>query len=296
MGEDLTFANYRLDNRVLSDVYNIGAEDFRMGVVPEISTAFDHKLALTPSVDNLGELISKVGPAKELQENIGRVQDVLGTDDDAVAIARGWVERSGLLLPVERSYVNSEQLEGVIELGVITGGVRNWMARRVERLIELNTSRGVLQALLVAGNRPMKATEGPDVEEGMTEADYMRDVVRKQIVAVGIHVGITAVESGVGDEVMEVAAEKAEGLVSLDRTLVAVVSNAGAWVQNAGQFRRAVRSLHNEKFDESGNQLLAVSDGFPLGTGNEPASTHQNPFSAVGQILRNAQELVRHES
>jgi hypothetical protein len=295
MAETLTFAEYRIDRDGLAGIYSIGATGTdSSGILQKMSVAFEHQLSDIPSVDNLGELIGKVGPAKELQENITRVQDALGTDDNAVDIACSWAERSGLLVPVERSYLTAEPIETRINLAVITGGVRNWMKRRADRLVALNATDRIDQVLLVAGNREMKAVEGSDVEDGMTESDYMRQIVAKQTSALGIETEVIAVDSGVGDQVMDVGANRAERLVDLSSGLVAVVSNAGAWVQNVGQFRRALRSSDRHGFDEAGNQLLAVSDGFLLGTGNEPTSTHQNPFRAASQIVRNAQELVRH--
>jgi hypothetical protein len=48
-------------------------------------------------------------------------------------------------------------------------------------------------------------------------------------------------------------------------------------------------------FNKHSDQLEAVSDSFALGTGAEPTTSHQNQFSAAGQIVRNLQELTRHE-
>jgi len=281
MSERLTFINFEIGN---DSVLEIGG-----GVVPEMAQAFGYELPDTPDVDNLGGLIAAVGPAKELQENIGLVQEKLGTDNDAVGIATDWVERTGLLLPVSRSYMDAEtdaELRNY-DVAVITGGVRNWMMRRAERL--LPDLGGVSRVALVAGNRPMKTAEGPDVEEGMTEAEYMGSVISNVLAGSGVDVELVPVESQVGDEIMDVAAERIDATEN-----VLVSSNAGAWVQNAGQLRRALRSMH-DGFDETGNQLFVVSDYFPVGTGKESTSTHQNPFTALGQIARNAQELVRHQ-
>lgn len=279
MSERLTFVNFEIRN---DSVLEIGS-----GVVPEMARAFGHELAPTPDVDNLGQLIGVVGPAKELQENIGLVQEKLGTDNDAVGIATDWVERTGLLLPVSRSYMNAEAELQNFDMAVITGGVRNWMVRRAERLLpELDR---VDRVSLVAGNRLMKTTEGPDVREGMTEADFMGSVVRDLLADAGVEVEVVRVDSGMGNEVMDAAAEH---IGASDTILVA--SNAGAWVQNTGQLRRAARSLHSD-FDRDGKQLFVVSDSFPVGTGAESTSTHQNPFTALGQIARNAQELVRQQ-
>lgn len=301
MAEALTFASYRIDQDGLDGIYKIGADKERpTGVIPEMAAAFGHELDSTPSVDNLGELIGRVGPAKELQKNIGLVQEVLGTDKDAVSIARGWAERSGLLLPVQRYYITAESAKEPIDLAIITGGVRNWMQRRASRLIEFDNEVEIKRALLIAGNRPMRTAEGEDVEEGMTEADYMGEVIMRKVEADGRGMAATlvAVDSGVGDRVMHkgVAEIIKQDLVDLGSECLAVVSNAGAWVQNTGQFKRAIGSVLTSSFafDRRSDQLVAVSDGFPLGTGTEPAATHQNPFTAAGQIARNAQELARH--
>lgn len=275
-------------------VYDIGAtEAHPQGVAQEMAAAFGHELTPQPNTDNLGGLISKVGPAKELQANIAGVQEALGTDDDAVTIARGWAERSGLLVPVERLYATAERAEGAITLAVVTGGVRNWMSRRADRVATLAQARPLEGVLLAAGNRVMKPTEGPDVEEGMTEADYMHDVVAPQLGELGISTEVLRVDSGVGDEVMRAAVAKTSDLVGLGAERIAVVSNAGAWVQNGGQYRRAAMEVA-QGFDVWNDQFEVISDGFPLGTGIEPTATHQNPFSAAGQIARNLREFTQH--
>ena len=298
MAEGLTFDTYALDRDGQNGIYAIGADpETQKGVVQEIAVVFDYELGDRPSVEKLGELLKQGAPKKKLQENIGRIQEALGTDEDAVAIARGWVERSGLLVPVQRSYVTAEKSDNIIDLAVITGGVRNWIHRRAVRLVELDGEVGVRNALLVAGNRVMDTAEGPDVEEGMTEADYMEGVILPNLTAGdrGTPTTMVAADTDVGDEVMMAGVEAIleQDLVDLESERIAVVSNAGAWVQNAGQFRRAVKAAVDITFDHEGDRLVAVSDGFQLGTGTEPPSTHQNPFSAAGQILRNAQELTR---
>lgn len=309
MSEVLTFASYRPDRDGLEGIYEIGATEERPeGVLHEISATFGHELTPTPDAENIGELINAVFRDKELQKNIGRAQEVLGTDDNAVAIARGWVERSGLLIPVERTYITAADIpeeaaeeyetsgRPYFKVAAMSGGVRNWMMRRIDRLEELHRTVGIGSVLLAAGHRPMSTGEGPDVEEGMVEYNYMEQVIMPRVQQLGLWAVLAPAETRNGDEVM---AEGAHVLVNeqmMDFTAdrLAVVSNAGAWVQNGGQIRRAVRSVIRPDFDNHGNQLFAVSDEFPLGTGTEPTATHQNPFSALGQIARNAQELVRH--
>src|SRR5665213_268283 len=107
------------------------------------------------------------------------------------------------------------------------------MNRRATRLVQLDAANGVGQVLLVAGNRPMQESEGPDVKAGMTEADYMEQVVAERLADLGISRSLIKVDSPIGDDVMETAARKAQSLGALERDMrIAVVSNAGAWVQN----------------------------------------------------------------
>lgn len=292
MAEAITFANLNMFGAEPRQVYEIGD-----GVIPEIAEAFGHDLVDQPTVKNLGELIGKVGTAKELQMNITTVNERLGTDQSAIDTARGWVTRTGLLEPVARSFMDATPISDGqdFELAIVTGGVRNWMARRVERL-EQELER-VETILFIGGNRQMKPTEGPDVEEDMTEGDYLKVLATDLETRHPEMSGSVVVETpntNVGDEVMESAADY---VIHYSATLVS--SNAGAWLQNAGQLRRAIHrkrlETRGDRYDRNGSKLCVVSDGFLLGeTGQEPTSTHQNPYSALGQIARNAQEALRH--
>lgn len=281
---ELKFNNY---NPKIDSVYDIGN-----GVVPEMAKAFGYDLTSQPEEGNLGELIGKIGPAKTLQDNIGKVQAVLGVTDAAREIAIDWVDRSGLLIPVERSYINPDQkVPPSVDKAVISGGVRNWMQRRADLLIKASDHITPHRIVLVAGNRIMNQSEGSDVAEAMTEANYLEKIIAAKLQNIGKFalIDVVKVESGVGDEVMDkVARAVGSTAVSL------VISNAGAWVQNAGQFRRAQQRVGGE-YDSDGTQLFVMSDEFPLARENELASTHQNPYTALGQIARNAQELVRHQ-
>ena len=229
--EQLTFANYDL-RQPHSSVYEIGG-----GVVPEIAQAFGHSLDREPNDINLGSLIGVVGPAKELQENIGLVRGRLGTDKGAVDIARGWIERSGLLTPVERPYTRVGDTPDMYDFAVITGGVRNWMQRRAN-VLDSVTDTSVSKVLLAAGNRTMKAKEGEDVEEGMTEADYMKNIIAQSMSEKGYDVDFLRVESASGNEVM---ATMANDLGKIAGKKLLILTNAGNWMQNAGQLRRAIR-------------------------------------------------------
>ncbi len=260
---------------------------------------FGYDLTPTPDVKNLGGLIGAVGPAKELQSNIANIQAAIGSDKSAVEIARGWAIRTAFTQPVERYFGNAEEeIEkgSTIHLAIATGGVRNWMVRRMMRMTQLSGAYNIEQAVLLGGIRKMKPAEGKDVAEGMTESDYQQLVLRPQLENLGIEATHLRVESEVGDEIMAEGAKDIADMVDLadPDCVIALVSNAGAWVQNAGQMRRALRTRAGV-FDSNYRNLIAVGDGTKLGkTAKEPPSTHQSPFTTVAQIPRNLQEYARH--
>lgn len=283
----VNFANFNPEEH---SVYEIGGD-----VIPQMAEIFGHNLADEPDVDNLGELIGTVGPAKTLQDNIDKAVGRIGDSDDAVELARSWVERSGLLIPVDRSFLDPKAMPYAgSDLYIMTGGVANWIHRRADRLIEEIDSIGIQvgRVVLAAGNREMRSGERSDVMGGETEYIYMKEVVMPKLEKAGVSVdAVMGVDSGSGDDVAEQAIQQG---TSSNTDIVTVVSNAGAWMQNAGQIGRAmVRHMQSSEAKSIPDRLFVISDGFPLGTGEEPTSTHQNPFSALGQIARNAQELVR---
>ena len=294
--ENITFANFAPDSHRPLALYAIGATpDAPMGVAAEMTYYFGHTLTAEPNVDNLGELIRAVGPAKELQDNAALVRAGLGTEADAVAIARGWSERSGLLVPVQREYATGRPFEAGdgVEVAVVSGGDRDWMARSTNRLLELAETTEIGEVLLIAGSRTMNLQEGPDVFSDQTEYDYMAEVVAPRVGRAGLEYEIVGADSERSDEVMRTTATWLGRMTNLALARIAVISNAGAWPQNTGQLGRALKE-QKPQFDATGLQLIAVSDGFRLGTGAEPTSTHQNPFTAAGLIARDLQEFARH--
>lgn len=297
--ETLTFANFSPVAANPVDMYEIGADQTRPGVIPEMAEAFGHILTSEPRTENLADFVAAVGPAKELQYNIARVQERLGTDQSALDIARDWVIRSGLLTPVKRSLmdVNQEWPEKPSTI-VITDAIRNWMERRRSLAEELIASNEVAigSIMLASGRRMMSPSEGEGVTEGLTADEYMWGNLLPRLRGVGSKKGVgvylTTTENTGGDEVMDSA------VVALTRELnsstpIIVASNAGAWLQNAAQLRQAIKRKYPDrspqKFD---SQLFVAAKRFELGvTGDEPKETHQNPFSALGQIARNALQL-----
>ena len=287
--------------------------DLSNGLIPEMAQAFGHELTDEPDVENLGQLIGAVAPQKELQQNIELVQERLGTDTDALSLVQDWSKRSGLLMPTLRTLETITPISPVVadgetevrygtsnvDVAIVTGGIRNWMARRAMRLAQFSGNFSIDTAVLIGGSREMKQTEGPEVEEGMTEGDYLEKVISPQLGNLGIKNECIHVDSKVGDEVMREGAKTMLDIVESPNS-IAVISNAGAWIQNAGQMRRGLidalgaSSDGDDEVAPFGN-LLVSSDGVRLGTGVEPTVTHQNPYTFIGNIPRSAQEIVRQQ-
>ncbi len=303
----LTFVDFAVG---YDDVYAIGftanpdGTTRNQGVLKEMANAFDYPLTPEPDAENLNGLRRIVGRHKTLQDNIGQVQDALGTNDDAAGIAREWITRSALLGRVERSYLGPMiQVPSSIDVAIITGGVRNWMNRRAGELERFAQSHPVGGIVLSGDNtRVMREDEGTDVLPGMTEATYMEEVLEPRLGRLGVRTTVMKVnprpDYAAGDEVALAAAKAAtEGLpAGLEEARLLVVTNAGAWPMDGGQVRRAARSLQ-PRFDATGQQLFTVTDAFKLGvTGKEPKATHQNPLTALGMIPRNVLEFVRQQA
>ena len=236
----LTFANFDLVSAEPKDIYSIGAAPGEPGVLPEMAEAFGYKLATEPEEANLRGLVQAIGQAKTLQDNIAGVQERLGTDDDAVALARSWVTRAGFLEPVSRAYVHPEIGLPDRYVSVMTDGTANWMDWRAQTLVSLRDRTGyTAPALLVAGNGVMRVSENPKkVKEGMTRADYMHEHVQPYLTRRRIEALVVTPSTDEGDKVMDGAVA---ALKWLDyRGAVVLASNGGAWPQNAGQLRQAI--------------------------------------------------------
>jgi hypothetical protein len=273
-----------------------------------------HEMANALAYGELGELpteqalrgfIRHVGPAKLLQDNIDLVRARLRTHRDAVRIAADWTDRSGVLMPMDGSFLNPGQRASEETDVIITGGVCRWELRRMEELIrQIANGRPIGRVFLVAGSREMAASEHDLVaayrvrhDDGPTESDVMEGVIAPWLKFIGLDVKVVAVPSGVGNEVMAHAALAAD---VVNRT-VTVVSNAPAGIQNAAQLRAAARAI-DPGYDRNGDQLFVLSAGINVARQGEGPEMHQNPFTALGQIARNAlyihleqQSLIRNK-
>lgn len=282
------FSNYQLSD----NVYELAG-----GLLPDMAEALDFDLGEEPSEDAISRFVGHIGPAKELQENIGLVQQRLGTEASAISLAAGWTERSGVLAPVHRSFANPEiAVPSEFDTAIITGGVARWMLRRAARIRDLAEVSGQNfgEVLVAAGTRQMKENEHASVArlaelsgQLPTEADFAEGVIVPRLQAAGLAARAVRIGTSVGDEAMK---EVAHAIQNRDTVLVA--ANAPAAIQTAGQLRVAAKD-NRADFDTTGEQLFVTGDGFPLARHGESAATHQNPYTALGQIARNALFLQR---
>ena len=300
---ELTFTNIDLNQAQPADLRRIG-----MGVAVEMADAFGASLSAQPTENELKSLVGAVGSAATLRDNVAHVQEVLGTDQNALEIAQSWVNRSGLLTPVHRSYMNAEMPEQQPDVVAMTDGMANWMQWRATNIVH-GVEQGDIAVgtpvIMAANYRPMKTAERDDVEEGMTAYDYMEQVIVPQgsnlVVPRLVAVGERGKAVASGEEVAAAVAQEVES----DSSRVLVVSNAGAWQQAAGQMRRALRGRFDTDYDARGDRLsvLAASqikqpDGtykdIAVGDGSEPRSQAQDPNAALGSVARGILEMRRH--
>ncbi|MEX2014846.1 MAG: hypothetical protein WD885_02830 [Candidatus Saccharimonadales bacterium] len=310
MAETLRFDNFNVET---DSVFDIGAqpevEDMpeRPGVIEEIKTVFGHE------DENLGELIGRVAPHMTLQDNIDYAKEKLSEDearekigyaDEApVDIARAWGERSGLQAEVLRPLMEpAKEMPDNFAAVVVTDGVANWMKRMTSIAIEVGGKTKVDRLLFAAGARRLGTDETHLAPGGMSVADFMR---QELIPAYGVArfggpilfdtVELVRSTNKDGASVMRRAARQLDELdeVDLQSDRIVIPAVAGNWMQKGVQARQALQGIQ-KGFDEDpeARQLWVASRFFPLGfTGREPKGSYQNPYSAIGNILRGAKLL-----
>ena len=270
------------------------------GLVPEMAQALGFELSETPDVDNLKAFIGYISPEKTLQDNVALTRERLAkiSDVDAVTTTANWVERSGSLNVISRSFVYPAGDLTRIGFGaaIFNTGVARWQERRAKELIALK-ERGVRfgEVIIFAGNRKMGETEHSEVEaiakrtgELPTESDFASSYIKDMLTAKDIKTDVVAVDSSNADEIIREGILRKGYLYDL---AILAIGNAPSTIQVAAQYRKAARSIEVDegfRFDEVGNQLYMAGDSIPVARHGENPATHQNPISALGQIARNA--------
>jgi hypothetical protein len=165
---------------------------------------------------------------------------------------------------------------------IVRGNVARWMRRSVAVAVGL-VATSDKPVHIYGSNRVMGVSEFADVVDGMTENDYCNLLREKLYPQLIVH----KIDSASGADVAATIATDHRG------QSVGVCTVAGNWLQAAGQVQEAI-SFQTPKtaFGVATPTVMPMTlsvhtDSYPLGvTGNEPTATHQNPFSAIGSLLR----------
>lgn len=293
------------------------------GVVREIAAATGSPLDDQPTEAQLKDFIGDVGKKRELQENIGQVSQKLGKD--ATEIMADWVDRSGVLRPVERAFADPTiPLPKKIGIVVVQADVvANWMLRRKGQAERLDPE-AVDELVLVVGTRTVKPAEHqlaatinrnkrraaglpeekdepkPTTDEEKQKQKEEREAfyppaaefLKRLRIVEGLEAAqfnATLLETGVsrGNDVLdELIAQRPELL----ETTVMAIGNAPSTIQAAGQLQDAARRA-DPSFNSNGDQLFMRGDTVEVARHGEKTATHQNPETALAQIARNAKYI-----
>ncbi len=288
------FSNYELGEIAEHEfgVYQLADE-----LIPEMAETLELDITGRPVQETLGNFIGKFAPDKELQKNISLVQDRISVDE-----AADWVERSGVLKPIARAFRDETGLPEKFGRAVLTGGVANWILRRSTVLEQIDPAR-IYTVWLVAGDRKMSDNEHQLVKSHRerfawnnvetTEYKFMKKFVLPRLTDAWFNVRDFHAEGQTkGSAVLD---DWAKFITTIDsaarKSKFLVPANAPASIQTAATIREALQKL-DPTFDMAAEpQLYMISDTIPVARHGEGTATHQNPYSALGQILRSAKYL-----
>lgn len=276
------------------------------GLVPEMAGVFGVDIDTNDLVGSLGDLVGVMGRSKALKDNIGQVQEVLGTDQDGFGIAAHWLERSGIQRPLDRSLWTPEHFTPQ-DVGsvVLTDAVANQMDRMATTLVQRSSLIAPGTEVNVAvGNRVMdKDTEraNPNIQKFYDEYGhyptaemYAWEIFRPTLEGAGYDVDITAYDTDKGIEVAQRFV--ADNQKTFDTTVMSLrVANSG--IQNAGQLIRSARATGID-FDTNPDkpQAFVVTDSVPIAKTLEDANDSarfQDPRTAIRQIIVTARTLAQ---
>jgi hypothetical protein len=282
-----TFSTYTITKNPAA-LYDLGN-----GAIRKLADYFGHELPAVPTVENLFELVGKVGSNKELRLNVPGARAILG--GDATTIATKLLTDSGIMRPLYRPFTSTAHAVPEGCSLVITGGTANWMLRR-EAVAARCNPRMNPALFLAMGSRYMQDGEHPRVEtlalrleRQPTEAEFAKRYMLDNLLRDGFKVQLHRVASTNGDDVMR---SLLDGFRYLLDTQVLIIGNApGAW-QSVAQFRAVAREL-NPNFDSNGDQLFVRSDKFSVAEYGDGAADAQNPISGLGALARAAAFILK---
>ncbi len=266
------------------------------GVITEIAEQFmpaDFQMEATP--ESLGEVIGKTGPKSTMRDNEARVESTLA---DALPTALGWVERSGIMVPINRGLWNPEEVAPEDAVLIIMAGVPNWVRRSVERTIKAPQE----EVIIAAGGRVMDSEtdlKNTDVQAHIekmgtppTEAEHLENLYRKTLEEAGKKVRILKTDAVSSWQILPETFRQFPDLI--DRNVAAVRVNNAALTM-ALQLRLAGRTI-TRSFDTQDNpQLSAISDDIALARTKDETTRpkeFQSPITTVRQIPVLGKEFV----
>lgn len=273
------------------------------GLIPEMAEAFEVSVSLSPSADQLGQLVGAIGTKKTLRDNEKGAKawltQLTGSETLAMDLAANWLERSGVQKALDRSLWTPNRLTPGDADIIITGGVANWQDRTGKLLAQVEPTN----IWYAVGNRVMDTpTEivNSNVKAyldqwGMppTEMDYAKAVIAPVLREAEHDVTIASYETGNGDEIAQRLFEDFD-LALIQDIAVARVANAG--IQLAVQMRKAARQINPDfDADPSSPNLFVLTDTFPIALSEDEsknAARYQNPFTGIRQVALTAKLLT----
>jgi hypothetical protein len=295
------FSNFELGD----NVYELAD-----GLIPEIAEVFQVELGAEPNQDSLGELVGAVGKSAVLRENVGQVQEVLGTDNDAITIMADWIDRAGTQQALNRSlWTPDVRTPNSLNAIVLTGGMANWMDRTAHLLERrARDPRGQFDLPVVLA--PVSARvmdsqteqDSPNVqlfheEEGRypTEAEYMDEFVAPRLFLESYYVEIMPYDTTKGSEIAARFVADNREYVYFERSQIAFARVANAGVQLAVEYRRAIQNQY-AAFDRNPvePQTFILTDELPVARNAEQAEKpreYQRGESGLRQLVMTAKMI-----
>ncbi len=284
------FSNFELGDNVL---------ELANGLLPRIAETINFdipseqdgsgKRVHVPSEPLLRDFVKATGPDKEFQKNIGKLTEVLG--DAAVEVAADWVEtESGIMRPVDRYFARPEQAPKQVDVGVFGAGVFRLPLRRTILAMGLDPEMFKDGLVLYGGTRLVKPTEHQlarrferTTGHMPTETEIMNEYMKPMLELAGHKVDVVEPETSKAKEALDYLFNKKPELLGKS---ILVITNTPNSIQATGVLRLAARRA-DSSFDSNGDQLSMKGDGIAVARHGEKPETHQNPITAVGQLVRN---------
>lgn len=275
------------------------------GLVPEIAEVFEYSLPTRLTPEDLGGLVDKVGSSKVLQDNIPRVQEFLGTDEDAFQIAANWVERSGVQKELNRSlWTPAIETPDTVQFTVISGGVANWQDRSAGIIVNKREASSDFsnKVVYLAGSRVMDSpteTSNGNIQEFFDEQgrypaefEYAERFIGSVLRQAGFDPSFVETGNASGDEQALYFARYYDNFNPKEAIAFARVANAG--VMLAGQYRKALQDEYRG-FDADAKKPKAfvMTDSFTVARSQDELDpkTNQNPFTALRMIIVTAKTI-----